>query len=51
MSKKKSPDLFLNNNSDEAEYEGAPGQKISLSGILPGQIIRPMIETVIFRCV
>ena len=44
MSKKKSPDLFLDNNSDEAEYEGAPGQKISLSGILPGQIIRTMIE-------
>jgi dCTP deaminase len=44
MSKKKSPDLFLDNNSDEAEFKGAPGQKISLSGILPGQIIRTMIE-------
>ena len=44
MSKKKSPDLFLDSNSEEAEFKGAPGQKISLSGILPGQIIRNMIE-------
>ena len=44
MSKKKSPDLFLDDNVHETESNGAPGQKISISGILPGQIIRTMIE-------
>ena len=45
MTEKKSPDLFPDSEITSGDLEGAPGQKISLSGILPGQIIRSMIES------
>ena len=45
MTEKKSPDLFPDSEITSGGLEGAPGQKISLSGILPGQIIRSMIES------
>jgi dCTP deaminase len=44
MTEKKSPDLFPDSAAISESFDGAPGQKISLSGILPGQIIRSMIE-------
>ena len=45
MTEKKSPDLFPDSETISDGFDGAPGQKISLSGILPGQIIRSMIES------
>ena len=45
MTEKKSPDLFPDSETISEGFDGAPGQKISLSGILPGQIIRSMIES------
>ncbi|MDC0071432.1 2'-deoxycytidine 5'-triphosphate deaminase [Rhodobiaceae bacterium] len=45
MTEKKSPDLFPDSETISEDFDGAPGQKISLSGILPGQIIRSMIES------
>ena len=45
MTEKKSQDLFPDSEAISESFDGAPGQKISLSGILPGQIIRSMIES------
>ena len=45
MTKKKSEDLFPESDIVSENSDGAPGQKISISGILPGQIIRSMIKS------
>ena len=44
MAEKKIPDLFPDTKEPVDTFEGAPGQKVQISGVLPGQMIRQMIE-------
>jgi len=44
MSEKKIPDLFPDTKKDQEVFEGAPGQKIPISGVLPSQMIKAMIN-------
>ncbi len=44
MAEKKIPDLFPDTKEPVDAFEGAPGQKVQISGVLPGQMIRQMIE-------
>ena len=44
MAEKKIPDLFPDTKETASDFDGAPGQKVQISGVLPGQMIRSMIE-------
>ena len=44
MAEKKIPDLFPDTKETTSDFDGAPGQKAQISGVLPGQMIRSMIE-------
>ena len=44
MAEKKIPDLFPDTTETTNDFDGAPGQKAQISGVLPGQMIRSMIE-------
>ena len=44
MAEKKIPDLFPDTKETTTDFDGAPGQKVQISGVLPGQMIRSMIE-------
>ena len=44
MSEKKIPDLFPDTKKDQEVFGGAPGQKIPISGVLPSQMIKAMIN-------
>ncbi|MED5437454.1 MAG: 2'-deoxycytidine 5'-triphosphate deaminase [Pseudomonadota bacterium] len=44
MAERKIPDLFPDTKETVDTFDGAPGQKVQISGVLPGQMIRTMIK-------
>ena len=39
MAEKKIPDLFPDTKETTSDFDGAPGQKAQISGVLPGQMV------------
>ena len=45
MAERKIPDLFPDTKETTDTFDGAPGQKVQISGVLPGQMIRTMASS------